>query len=248
MKLTERDRRLFLDIQDYGLLTTNRIIAKHFPDTARTTVLRRLRQLEVGRYIKRTAILDDGSFAWHMTEFGARQLNDKPIKLSFSRAVLVHDIALVDLRLKLEEAGIALAWRSEHSLRHELARHLGHRQFATMTVPDGLMAIAKDHKEAIAIEVELTAKNQSRYRDTFASYARKEELYMLWYVVKSESIAKQLRHEAERYLGHRGTFLCWSMLDEVLRDPRQAPIYALNGSGTVERAFTPRQAAQAVGT
>jgi hypothetical protein len=248
MKLTERDRRVLLDIQDYGLLTTNIIIARHFSNTARTTVLRRLRQLETGRYVKRTAILDDGSFAWHLTEFGVRQLNDKPAKLSFPRAILAHDIAIVELRLRLEEAGIALAWRSEHSMRCELARRLGHRQFATMTVPDGIMAIAKEHKEAVAIEVELTAKNQSRYRDTFSSYARKHELEALWYVVKSESIGNQLRHEAERYLGHRGIFFCWSILDEVLRDPRQAPIYALRASGTVERAFTPRKAAQPVGT
>jgi hypothetical protein len=248
MNLTERDRRLLLDIQDYGLLTTTRICARNFSGIARTTVLRRLRQLENGAYVKRTDILSDGGFAWYLTEFASAQLNGKPAKLHYPRSILEHDLALVDLRLKLEEAGIAQAWKSEHQMRVQLSQSLGHRHFATMHVPDGIMAISKGGHEAVAVEVELTAKSQSRYRQTFANYARKEELWALWYVVQTPSIGKQLLREAERNLGHRGTFFCWSLIEDVMKNPMQARIFALTDTCIVGKVFTAHGAAHPVST
>ena len=51
MILTDRDRQILLDIQEYGLLPTRKIADRYFENTALTTVLRRLRQLEEVRYI-----------------------------------------------------------------------------------------------------------------------------------------------------------------------------------------------------
>lgn len=53
MGITDRDRILLNDIQDYGLLTTRQISARYFSGVAHTTVLRRLRILSNLGYLKK---------------------------------------------------------------------------------------------------------------------------------------------------------------------------------------------------
>lgn len=176
MILTLRDERILIEIQSYGLLTTRMIAARHFENTAMTTVLRRLRLLEQEGYIHRVVGLEGGQLAWSLTQKSALRFDSKPSKIHFPRFVLDHDLKLVQLRLRLEGANLVHSWRPEHEIRAKVAARFGVRGISHRTIPDGLMGIEnKGFKQTLAIEVELSAKNQKRYRSIFWDYGRKAQ-------------------------------------------------------------------------
>lgn len=230
MKLTDRDRALLLDIQKYGILPTRLIASRHFPGVALSTVLRRLRVLNERRYIQRITGVENGSHAWCMTEKGAQELNGGPAKTSFPRHIIEHDLTLMKLRMRLEETGIAQAWIPEHVIRKCMAQASSYRNFDRANIPDGLMGFVsrRHNKLAYAIELEMTAKSQSRHRDIFRQYERRDNLQAYWYIVRMRTIGNQImkaaRQGSYRY-GCSTPYLMWSELDEVLADPLRATVY-----------------------
>ena len=230
MKLTDRDQKLLNDIQNYGLLPTKLICDRHFPDVASSTVLRRLRLLEEAQYIQRISGLDYGGNAWCMTKRGAEMLNGQPAKTSYPRQIISHDLTLMHLRIRLEEVGIAQAWIPEHVIRKRMAESTSFKNLTSANIPDGLMGVetGRGTKQAYAIELELTAKNQDRYQAILDQYEEREDLYAYWYIVQKETIGRQIMKAARggyhRY-GLSEPYLVWSLLEEVLRDPLTAKIY-----------------------
>lgn len=103
-------------------------------------------------------------------------------------------------------------------------------------------------KESVAIELELSPKNQARYRNIFSQYQYKSSLWGLWYVVGSNSIGRQLEKAAKDagFYGRRPFFL-WSNLDDVLRDPVNAVLktrdrkYLLKDLWEINSAHAPAQ-------
>lgn len=234
MILTLRDQRILTEIQSYGLLTTRMIAARHFKDTAMTTVLRRLRLLEHDGLIQRISGLEGGQLAWSLTQKSALRFNSVPSKIHFPRFVLDHDIKLVELRLQLEGVNLVHSWRPEHEIRAKVASRYGVRGISHRTIPDGLMGIEnKGFKQTVAIELELSAKNQKRYRSIFWDYSRKKNLWGVWYVVGRKSIATQILTAAKSANYFRGEpYLFWSILDDVLKDPLNAKIF--NGGNSYQ--------------
>mgnify|MGYP003579448786 CR=1 FL=1 len=122
MILTDRDKKLLLDVTSYALLTTKVIQARYFQNVAMTTVLRRLRMLENHGYIQRIHGLENAQLAWGLASVGAAQFPEKISKIHFSRSTLDHDLKLMALRLKLEVHGISKSWRPEHEIRALVAK------------------------------------------------------------------------------------------------------------------------------
>lgn len=242
MILTSRDQALLASLQSYGLLTTRLIKARHFSDIAMTTVLRRLRILEEAGYIQRISGLDFGQNAWSLTVKSAEAFHPKAVKVHFPRFILEHDLKLMALRLRLEESGLVHSWRPEHEIRSIVAERHGIKTMSDRTIPDGLMGIENEgQKESVAVELELSSKNQERYRSIFWDYADKDSLWGLWYVVKKKGIATQLL-TARKNGYQRGPYFLWSELDDVMKDPLQAMIYSGKRRFKISEIWTPKTA------
>lgn len=227
MNLTERDQSLLLDLKEYALLRTRTVRDRHFSGVAMTTVLRRLRRLEGEGYIQRIEGLPTAQVAWALTDKSAERLLPRASKIHFPRFILDHDLNLTDLRLLLEAHGIARSWKPEHEIRSRVAQTQGLRRTGDRNIPDGLMGVEiRGEPRTVAIEMELTAKSQDRYRRILGDYHSKRSLWGVWYIVHRHTIGRQIDRAAKGsgYFG-RQPYILWSMLDEVMRNPLEAAVY-----------------------
>lgn len=241
MVTTERDRNLLLDLREYGLHTTRTIAARHFPGVAMTTVLRRLRVLEASGKIQRISGLEGGGNAWSLTKSSAQALLPAASKVHFPRFILEHDLGLVALRLRLEDVGITRSWRSEHEVRARMARKYGLGGLRERIIPDGIMGVeVQGVAETLAVELELSPKNQARYRRVFRDYATKKNLWGFWYVVSNVGIGRQLETAARASwrLADR-PFFFWSVLEDVMRDPLLATVQGQQGRYRLRELWAP---------
>lgn len=249
LALTKRDRGLLEDLRQFGLHSTRHLAARHFPGIQHSTVMRRLRALEAAKHIQRIPDLNGAGNAWALDKAGAKLLVPAAAKINYPRFIQEHDLKLSALRLRLEEAGIAQAWKAEHEIRARVAARCGRDGLKDMNIPDGLMgAEVKGSREAIAIELELTQKNQYRYARIFSDYSSKASIWAFWYVVGSASIAKQLM-TADRDTPARKElpYFLWSLLDEVMEDPLNATVNGAQGSFKVKEIWPPAAHAPAQG-
>jgi len=249
MILTPRDRALLLDLNEYALHRTRTLRERHFPGVAMTTVLRRLRILESEGYIQRIEGLPNAQVAWSLTGKTAELLQPKASKIHFPRFVLDHDLGLADLRLALEGHGIARSWTPEHEIRSRVAKAHGMRRVADRNVPDALMGIQTGGQQhVVAVELELTAKNQRRYRRILDDYGTKQSLWGIWYVVPRRTIAKQVLHAAND-IAHAKPFLMWSILEDVMRSPLESIVHGVKAKYRLRDLWTPAHTgAQSVST
>lgn len=242
MILTQRDKALLYDLHQYGLHTTRGLASRHFPGVALTTVLRRLRILETNDHIQRITCFEGGGNAWALTKAGAQAFAPAASKVHFPRFILEHDLQLTALRLRLEGCGIARSWRPEHEIRAKVARKYGLGGMKDRTVPDGLMGIeAGGLKESVAVELELSPKNQSRYQRIFREYGSKESLWGFWYVVENPTIGRQLMTAAKDsyHFGNRPYFV-WSVLSEVMNDPLNATVRGYKSTQRLGELWMPQ--------
>jgi DNA-binding Lrp family transcriptional regulator len=226
MVLTERDKKLLSIIQSYGILKTKEIAIKVFPGVRLTTVLRRLRRLEDAGYIQKIMGLESAERLWSVTDKTMQKVLSGAAKIHFPRAILEHDSYLSSLRLRLESAGIAKAWIPEHDIRKQVATKYGLKGAARKVIPDGILSLEVNGlRESVAVELELSAKNQSRYREILYDYSGKENLWAVWYLVQSSTVERQiLKARKALYRGSSGPKILFSKLDDVMLDPLNAVI------------------------
>ena len=95
-------------------------------------------------------------------------------------------------------------------------------------------------KESVAVELELSIKNQRRYRRIIRDYGNKKNLWAFWYVVHSQSIARQIA-KAAKDSWHRGNqpYFLWSLLNEVMNDPLNATVHSYDSSYRLRELWTP---------
>jgi DNA-binding Lrp family transcriptional regulator len=225
--ITQRDKTLLFKLSRYALMTTKQIQKSVFNGVAMTTVLRRLRILEKSGYIQRVEGLENAEKAWTVTLKGCEGTADRVPKRHFNRSTLPHDVRLTDLRLALEGHGIAHSWIAEHEIRSQMARSYGLTRMQGRNVPDGLMGVEyQGVKQSIGIELELHFKNQGRYKNIFESYRSRRSLWGIWYVVQTKSLGKHLDKVWRKLYGEtQAPLFMWSLVDEVIANPLEAPIY-----------------------
>lgn len=239
LKLTDRDFKLFKFLASTGFLGSSHIQEKFFAGAARTTVLRRLRMLESKSYIKRVLGLESQEILWMLTSKGAREVGVTVPKTHWSKNMLEHDYQLVDLRMSLEASGIVHSWMPEHQIRSELFKKHGPKDFQERVVPDGLIGIQVNGKnESVALELELTLKNQTRIRKTLKRYLSKGGVYALWYVAPKMSILNSVwKHwQLNGGLQNKVKLHC-SLLDEVLDSPLKARLLGTKPVLTVGQSW-----------
>ena len=198
MVITKRDLLLFRKLAGYGMLSTKQVTSNVFQSIATTTVLRRLRTLEANNYLKRITGLESQEVLWVITERGAEVAVVQLPKRHWSKNMLDHDHKLLSLRLELEKCGVAQSWIPEHEIRSLIFKKYGLKDAKQKLIPDGLMGIeAKGIKASVAIELELTLKNQGRIKEIVKRYQEKKDLSAVWYIAESkDSVRKQHRLRA----------------------------------------------------
>lgn len=245
--ITGRDKELFRKLHEYGMLSTKQVNEMIFKNIAVTTVLRRLRLLEDGHFVKRILGLESQDVLWVLNEKGAAAIGCEMSKRNWSKNLLEHDFKLLKLRLTMEASGVARSWKPEHEIRSMIFKENGYRRAAEKLVPDGLMGVeVNGRKESVAVELELTMKSSARYDQTFRRYAGKERISAIWYVVPSLGA---LNHIYRRWKKAKGLYglpeLQLSLLNEVMTDPLKARLMG-DKCFQIERVWTAHTPAQRV--
>lgn len=190
LRLTIRDIELMSDLYDNQFLSFYQIHEKHFPENKRPTVYNRLSKLMRGKVI--TAV-NVNLIAYHrqgellgvvylLTREGIKRLQDfkmmsglnlNPVTLNMS--CLFHDLLLTDVLRVLKRT-----WKVSKVPLGVQGR-----------IPDAIL-IDPVTKKKVALELELTAKSEMRYREIILSYRTSGEFDSVLYVVKDESIQKKI--------------------------------------------------------
>lgn len=239
--LTKRDSKLLAELHTYGILRTSHISEMFFKGVAPTTALRRLRILEQGGLIGRVHGLERGGLAWKVELKGASLVSELPPKRNFSQANLNHDLSVVDLRLALERENIVGGWVPEHEIRRQIIQAHGIHATKDKAIPDGLAAIRyKGVMRPMAIELELTYKERTRYSRIFRRYREKGKLLAVWYLVKDQAMGKSLAR-SWAYHDREGSYtqLIWSVVNDVVKDPKAAALHLPNSVRVVGDFFGP---------
>lgn len=230
MQLTKRDLELFKKLSQYGMLSTGQLAKLLFYGVAITTILRRLRLLENNHYVQRVATLPTHEILWSVTEKGTIEGEVDLPKRHWSKNLLEHDYKLLSLRLLLEGNDVAHSWTSEHEIRSLIFKKYGFRGMKDRVIPDALMsAKINGQMKSIAVELELTLKNENKLKKVLRHYQEASDLYAVWYIVSKKSMMNQIQKIWNHYsFLSRGTKIFYCTLDEVMANPAQVAAHHLS--------------------
>jgi hypothetical protein len=226
MICTSRDSEMMKTVGRYGVLSTEQLAKIFFPNTALTTVRRRLRLLEDEDMIYRVSGLDNGGVAWALTKSEARKIGCMyPIR-HFNRNSLKHDVLLSEVRHRLESIGMGESWVPEHVLKAQAYTNRSRDEDQTPFVPDALFSVRqKGESRVVALELELNGKHRKRYENILSRYRRKKTLWAVWYLVTTDALGKTLEKVwKEINGGRRNDLLMWSSLASFFKDPRETRV------------------------
>ncbi len=231
MKLQARDKEIIASIYKFGVLSTRQIGALFFKGVAHTTVMKRLRLLEEGRFISRGVTLKNGTNTWRL-DVGGRRLLGLEDSFKFSnRNTIEHDVLLNDLRLAFEAMNLGLEWTSECVMKAGAFRH-DYKKARNKIIPDGLMAEMMNGKAlVIAVELELTQKSHLRYRETFTEYADKNRIDIIWYFIKDKGLVHALKAgwQKQSFRNDRQHIFV-SHLNDFFKNKRDSKVFFLKDS------------------
>jgi len=211
--LTDRDKRLLYDCYNSGTLTFRQVQRRHFPNNSPSTIYNRVQGLKRAGYLTSTRV----GILLHQNgpqEIGVvyrptvkclttlsrlypqEAFRERPIRLN--TASLPHDLILVELidAFKRRFPGCRI-------VRPVL--YCGD-PINAKRIPD---AVVLDHvgRPNIAIELELTVKSKSRYRQIILNYRLSTAFKKIIYVAGSDTIKERIR----------------SQITQLKRLPGQAP-------------------------
>ncbi|UYL10273.1 replication-relaxation family protein [Bdellovibrio sp. SKB1291214] len=206
------------NLKKYGVLSTPQVIRLHFQSIAKTTALRRLRALDHGTFIRRSVPLDDGTSTWTLGLKGKRLLAVEESMQFSNRNTIYHDVLLNDVRMKFEDMGLARDWTPEYHLKSHAFKNYKYRHAKEQLIPDGMLIEPIRGKDVeIAIELELTRKSESRYKDIFREY-RDINLDHVWYFVRSIKDKEIISRIAESCYLFDSKILLFSDVSDFLKD------------------------------
>ncbi len=239
MICTKRDTEMLQTLGRYGVLSTDQLAKKFFVNVAMTTVRRRLRAIEKAELIYRVHGLDNGGVAWALTKNAAQKLGCAYPARHFSRNSITHDVALSEVRNVFEGVGLCQSWVPEHVLKTQAYANQHRSNDEMPFVPDAIVSVRqKTESRVIALELELTGKNQKRYENILDRYRRKKTLWAVWYLVPNENFGKMLEKVWRKVNdGRRSDLLIWSLLPSLLHDPLNTHVRSEHFSYSLKSLF-----------
>lgn len=227
MSLTPRDLLLLERLYENVVLSFPQVCRKAFKDKAKSTVLNRLGKLEGMGVIERwrVPVLDSkrpgpgifvvfcitrkgiGMLAMRQPERAFRQ---KPIRLH--GYTVHHDVLLVDVLDALREKFTGSSLMN--------GRLSGDQASAQEVNPDATIELPES-KELWAVELELTAKSEKRYREIVLRYRLQSTFARVLYVTSSREVVLKLSRVLDRMpekLGNKSPVekFLWLDLNELL--------------------------------
>jgi len=186
--LTPRDIAIFKLIHEHRYLPNNQIRDAFWPGCSITShvTYRRIERLVKMGYLKRDYSTRLSMVVYLLAESGLKELQcrglDSGLLLyektdDFDR-LSEHDLNVLNLRILLRDLGLG-DWRSERLLKEKdnLSK-----------IPDGVLNV---RGLKIAIEMDNSLKNQTRYRDSFGYYGENTG-YALVFMVMNTSLKNWL--------------------------------------------------------
>lgn len=201
VRLTRRDLDILLDCYKNIFLSFTQIKRKHFFKNAETTAYNRLSILVRGGYLNTHKTHSNAYFFANGSVGTVFQVTKKALSVlsymfleenigksipKINKNSFEHDLVLTDvlrgLRLRYDRAKI------------ENTRILGEKYRSGTQVPDAVLFNGDDQ---YAIELELTQKESSRYRDIVLNYHVDDRYKRIIYIAKAKTISSQIRQQLD---------------------------------------------------
>lgn len=233
-RLTERDLKVLNKLGSYEMLSSKQLSKICFPEIDKSTIHRRLRILENEKLIRRSFGLQSRENVWSLSRYGASTIHRDGFIEHINKNNLEHDILLAEVRLALESSGLAKSWTTEQQIRRQTATK--HEKDKQSINPDGIMTIRiGDGYKVVAIELELTAKNPSRYRKTFRQYGEMKSIWGVWYFVTNKAIGKKVLAQWRKVnVDTKTPTIGWALVDDVLRTPNRLVLNHFDKQSVIE--------------
>ncbi len=197
--LTERDYFLLKGLYENMVMSFPQISRMHFAGKAKPTVINRLAKLEqsglIAKYKVPRLIVSGSeniiSVVYQISRAGIRalqkwqpDLNLWPEPIRLQPYAIDHDLLLVDVMavLKRQTPGIRIVHGEHHA-----------KQSADSSLkPDGILFLHGGQKP-VALELELTAKSEKRYRELILKYQLSKDFDQVLYVTGHRQIESKIR-------------------------------------------------------
>lgn len=235
VRLTGRDQDIVEDCYRQTVLSFAQMRDRHFPGKAITTISNRLGQLCRGGFLRRTRVTlprYDGSggvgIVYQVTRPGLEYLarlhpNEVISKqlLPLNLNQLGHDLLLNDTMKVLKKR--FPGQRMVHGA-HFQRSHPGGKRY-----PDAVL-VGHSGVSQIAVELELTAKSENRYRAIVLEYQIHSRFSKVLYVVSGSTIQEKIQYQITQAknlpgLGPSPTGkFYFTTLRDLLANPMQTPI------------------------
>jgi len=223
-EITPRDRKLLCDCISSCFLSFEQIHWRFFRGRAESTVSNRLKALEKKGMIKSQKVgifIHNGipkqiNRIYEATNKAKRFLHipidfRQKTKSPKSYVALYHDLVLNDVLYEMVQKEINFDFRVSSNIKSNLE---------TDIVPDALL-YPENEEKPIAVELELTAKSEKRYRELFLKYRFSKDFSKVIYICGNQNILKKI----ERILRDMGIsfedrFMSFKLIDDYFRGAR----------------------------
>ncbi|MBL7554740.1 MAG: replication-relaxation family protein [Bdellovibrionaceae bacterium] len=198
--LTERDYFILKGLYDYVVMSFPQITSQYFKDKSKPTIINRLSKLESAGFVNKYKIprLISGkdknviSVVYQISRTGIRELEKRFSKIKFYPEPIKlqpysidHDLLLVDVVLTLKE--------NQPELQMMMGEHFYKTKMPNTPKPDALIYGLLGTKP-VALELELTAKSEKRYRELILKYRLSKEFDSILYVTESDVIQTKIQN------------------------------------------------------
>jgi DNA-binding Lrp family transcriptional regulator len=230
LKLMPRDWLLMEGLYANTMMNFKQIANYYFDERAKSTIHNRLTQLEQGGIIRRFKM---GRILHHLneTEIGVvftlsklgitllqAKTPDKTLRIEpvpVNTSTLYHDLLLVDVTKKLERIFPEMSFVS--------GKYLTLTSNKMKRIPD-IIGHWQGTDKMMAIELELTAKSEKRYRQIFTEYRIEPIFEKVLYITSSMSIEEKIKtlltHKKVNGFTSTGKFYFTSLRDLLMDTPQ----------------------------
>lgn len=221
INVQERDLKMLSGLYRYGVLSTNQIAKLFFLNISHTTTMKRLRKIRQANLIREVHVRQNGERVWTLAKEGYSILKKDILFKYTNKNTIEHDVLLSECRIILDNRGLGKNWISDKDEKFKNAE----------IIPDGVFVTEVLGKPtAVAFELELHIKAQSRYQNLFKTYSFRHSIGFIWYVVSNKSVAKVVLNNwlrvKEKY---KVPELLITSLDDLLKSKDHARITFPNG-------------------
>lgn len=173
MKLTDRDIEILRFINDCGYCITPHVAS--FISVKQWRISQIMKRLVHRKLVVKEHVFQGHPVIYYLTPEGASFTELPPIEY-VSLGTYRHQVAMINVALKLMRIHPEAIWVSERHLKHDKYYDgIGKRGH----VADSLLVFSNDRQ--IAIEIELSIKGKRRIESILKSYATQFDIKEVWY-------------------------------------------------------------------